>query len=1003
MLKELNYGDYLPNEKLFRNPSSEFKGVPFWSINDFLDPREVARQVLLLKEGGYGGAFFHAREGLVTPFLSEEWFDAFKAALTEAKKHDMYIWIYDELRWPSGFAGGIIPALDPKYRAKALIMICNNRAYEGKEVVATFKCMVDSNGMPINYEPAKPGESSSKYLYLTFLKYTAPLGETWYSGFSYVDLLDPEVVSKFIEVAYAPYVERFKEDIGKSIPGIFTDEPNISSSRPLRRGRMPPRGPRFPPYSLPWSDTLPKVFKEINGYDLIHKLPELFFNIGDYKRTRYDFWKTVTLLFLEAFSKQIYEWCERHGLKFTGHYLAEDTLLSQMLSIGAAMPHYEYMHIPGIDHLGMQIWNSLLTAKQVASVANQLGVERVLCETYGCTGNYPSFEDRKWIGDWLYVMGINLLNHHLVPYSLRGRRKRDYGLNFHWSQPWWKYNTLIENYFARLSYVLSRGKRIVNILVIHPIGSAWAYYSPLNDSQVRDLDEKFRRLLRLLLTLHLDFDLGDEILMEKYAKIGESKLWIGKASYDVVIIPPCYTLSESTVKLLSDFVNMGGVLIAVAPTPTLVHGEPSKELEKLLQKSYIVRKLNINELSKVLEKVPKPIIIEGDKDGNILYQLRQENEKRILFIVNISKEKEYRSLKVSIPGEFKVEKWDPFTGSISSLPAEVKDGETQVLLDLNPVGSALLVFKPGSPTRHSSSRLIKIKEVDLGGKWSIRRLDSNILVLDYCRYKINGAWSSLLPVPFVQKRLAEIGLGTRFALRFEFYSEIDLRGSDIYLVIENPKQFKKIAVNGIELKDRARDYWLDWNFVKFNISDIVGKGLNTIEVEGIVSLEPEIENLYIIGDFGVKARSKCSSLIIEEPKEIELGDLCKQGYPFYSGSVELVKNIEVYLTTETRVFVELEGLKAALGVLYVNDKEVSKVLGSSSKIEVTKFLKQGINEIKLLLVGTLRNTLGPLHYAGGDPAFVSPETFSDQANWTDEYVLKPFGIEKVKLSFFKEV
>ncbi|MCD6096579.1 MAG: hypothetical protein J7J99_08490, partial [Thermoprotei archaeon] len=98
----------MPDKEIFRNPPNEYKGAPFWSINDRLIPSEIRRQIRLLNEGGFGGAFFHAREGLVTPYLSDEWFEAFKAAVDEAKKHDMYVWIYDELRWPSGFAGGYI-------------------------------------------------------------------------------------------------------------------------------------------------------------------------------------------------------------------------------------------------------------------------------------------------------------------------------------------------------------------------------------------------------------------------------------------------------------------------------------------------------------------------------------------------------------------------------------------------------------------------------------------------------------------------------------------------------------------------------------------------------------------------------------------------------------------------------------------------------------------------------------------------------------------------------
>jgi len=465
----------LTKYEIFKNPPPEFRGVPFWSINDRLDLKEVARQIALIANCGYGGVLFHAREGLTTPFLGEEWFRAFESAVNEAKKHSIYMWIYDELCWPSGFAGGIIPAMGSEYRAKALIMIISDRAYSGNEVIATFKCKLNDGGLLYMYEVAKPGEEGDGYIYLSFINYVASPGEVWFNGLSYVDLLDSEVVRKFLDVAYDPYVKRFKDKIGKNILGVFTDEPNISSSRPgilSLRDPIPPRGSRFPIFAIPWTNNFIERFKSMNGYNVIDKLPELFFDVGSYMKTRYDFWRTITILFLEAFSKQIYEWCEEHRLKFTGHYLHEDDLLGQLIGGGAVMPHYEYQHIPGIDHLGMHIWGSLLTAKQVSSVANQLGKERVLCETYGCTGNYPSFADRKWIGDWLYAMGINFLNHHLIPYSMRGRRKRDYGLNFHWSQPWWKYNRTLEDYFARLSYVLSRGKRVVNVLVIHPIGSA---------------------------------------------------------------------------------------------------------------------------------------------------------------------------------------------------------------------------------------------------------------------------------------------------------------------------------------------------------------------------------------------------------------------------------------------------------------------------------------------------------------------------------------------------
>lgn len=106
-----------------------------------------------------------------------------------------------------------------------------------------------------------------------------------------------------------------------------------------------PRGMLFSVFTLPWTDGFLEYFEKINGYSILDRFPELFFDIGNYIKTRYDYWKTITLFFVESFSKNIFKCCEKYGLKFTGHYLAEDTLVSQLV-VGATMPHYEYMHIP---------------------------------------------------------------------------------------------------------------------------------------------------------------------------------------------------------------------------------------------------------------------------------------------------------------------------------------------------------------------------------------------------------------------------------------------------------------------------------------------------------------------------------------------------------------------------------------------------------------------------------------------------------------------------------
>ncbi|MEM4168693.1 MAG: hypothetical protein QXY99_01250 [Thermoproteota archaeon] len=71
-------------------------------------------------------------------------------------------------------------------------------------------------------------------------------------------------------------------------------------------------------------------------------------------------------------------------------------------------------------------------------------------------------------------------------------------------------------------------------------------------------------------------------------------------------------------------------------------------------------------------------------------------------------------------------------------------------------------------------------------------------------------------------------------------------------------------------------------------------------------------------------------------------------------------------------------------------------------LDVTRLVRKGVNELKVRIIGTLRNAFGPLHYAGGDPLYIGPETFEDERHWTDEYVLKRFGLEKAEIVIYEK-
>ena len=70
----------------FKNIDKKYRPVPFWSWNEKLNVPETLRQVGLMDDVGIGGFFMHARGGLQTEYMGEEWFENVTACVDEAEK-----------------------------------------------------------------------------------------------------------------------------------------------------------------------------------------------------------------------------------------------------------------------------------------------------------------------------------------------------------------------------------------------------------------------------------------------------------------------------------------------------------------------------------------------------------------------------------------------------------------------------------------------------------------------------------------------------------------------------------------------------------------------------------------------------------------------------------------------------------------------------------------------------------------------------------------------------
>ena len=369
------------SEALFRHPGSEYRAAPFWAWNCKLEREELLRQLDVLKEMGMGGAHMHVRTGMATPYLSDEFMELIQACVEKCRKEHMLAWLYDEDRWPSGAAGGMVTK-EQRYRARHLLFTANpygeqqtgkashemsgnpTRSDSGR-LLACYDITLDSNGClqrAVRIDPQAEAQGRKWYAYVE-----TDLPNPWYNNQTYVNTLDPEAIRRFLEMTHERYLQAVGKDFGGLVPAIFTDEPQFSRKSCLGFAAD------AKDVILPWSDDVPDTFRQAWGEDLLAHLPELVWELpdGQVSLIRYHYHDHIAERFASAFADQCGEWCAKHGLMLTGHMNEEPTLLSQTSVLGEAMRSYRSFQLPGIDMLCG--WWEFTTAKQAQSAVHQYG------------------------------------------------------------------------------------------------------------------------------------------------------------------------------------------------------------------------------------------------------------------------------------------------------------------------------------------------------------------------------------------------------------------------------------------------------------------------------------------------------------------------------------------------------------------------------------------------------------------------------------------------------
>ncbi|MDD6174140.1 MAG: glycosyl hydrolase [Firmicutes bacterium] len=1016
------------SEELFQNPGSEYRGTPFWAWNCELKQDELLRQLDILQQMGLGGAHMHVRTGMATPYLSDEHMALIKACVEKCKENHMLAWLYDEDRWPSGAAGGIVTK-EMQYRARHLLfttepysdrdsigestyMSGQTDRSENGYLLACYDVVLDENGCLQAAERIGEADAAKGTKWYAYVE--TPRSNPWYNNQTYANTLDKKTIRRFIEVTYERYLKTVGEDFGGAVPAIFTDEPQFS-----RKGTLGFAAEKKD-VILPWSDDVPETFRAVYGEDILAALPELFWELpgGKVSLIRYHYHDHIAERFAEAFADQCGKWCGEHGLMLTGHMMEEPTLKSQTAALGEAMRSYRSFQLPGIDMLCGAF--EFTTAKQAQSAAHQYGRPGVMSELYGVTGWSYDFRGHKLQGDWQAALGITVRVQHLAWVSMKGEAKRDYPASINYQSPWWKDYSFVENHFARVNTALTRGRPLVRVGVIHPVESYWLHWGPAEQTfgAREQLDQNFQNVTKWLLNGCIDFDFISESLLPSQCEKGSAPLCVGKMSYDTIIVPGCETLRSTTLERLEAFRRAGGKLIFLGAAPALEDAVPSERglrLWELSEKADITKEALLNVLQSARTVTVQNA--DGSRTENLIHQLREDGSGRWLFLAHSCApyHKDIpvaQKIRITMEGEYSVRLYDTQTGEIRPMESRIVNGKTVLSTTIYDLDSLLLRYETPADAVQSAP-----KQAEAG---SVRRLpvekrveytleEPNVYLMDRAEFALDDepyqpetellradnvlrsrlGWPSRIGASAQPWTVPQEKIEHSVRLRFTVVSTMDAGG--VKLALEDAR-LAAITCNGEAIPAEPDGWFTDRSIETVPLKGLK-KGSNVIEIVLPFGRRTNVEWCYLLGDFGVSVAGEYRE-IVPLPEKLGFDNVVMQRLPYYGSNItysipvrtsggQLELTVPHYDGTAVRV--ALDG--SDIG--YIAYPPYRLPLGQP---------EAGGHVIELTLLGNRENCFGPLHRADVKHSWIGPDAWRTQgASWTDSYRLTSLGLRSAPI------
>lgn len=593
--------------KEFVNPPREFSVMPFWFWNDTLKDEEIVRQIADFEAHGVYGFVIHPRIGLPDNvlWLSSEMIHAMNVAIDEAARRKMHVILYDEGMYPSGSSSGQVVARNPEHAARGLAKI-DLKSGEKLRLPEKAKLITIIN-RPGGKRVAIIDQPTGGHIRgLHFIGEGTPHQKEELPPAA--DILNPDAVISFMELVYDRYAKEFGSHFGTTILGIFTDEPSTLGRGPEKE-------------MISGNASLLTRVNMILGYDFKPYLADLWYDDSpDSKKHRIDYEHAINICLEENYYSRLGNWCKEHGIALMGHPAGS-------MDIGTE----RYFQVPGQDLVWRYVepgptaleGHHSTMAKCASSAMTNLGLRRNSNELYGAYGHKLTEDEMKWLANWCFVRGQNLLFPHAFYYSIRGprfdERPPDVGPN----AVWWDHYKPYADACSRLSWINTDSRHICEIAILGE--STW-----LPDKAAKICFQNQR-----------DFNYLEIRHLWEDASIDSSGISISDMHYKTLIIDSLSYMPEQAIPFLQILADNGRLIVM-----------KNSQYATMFKKANVVS--SPEEMLLAIDKLITRDINLSPASANIRYRHVIKGGDHYYILFNEEASEVTLELNLSVPGKYQV-------------------------------------------------------------------------------------------------------------------------------------------------------------------------------------------------------------------------------------------------------------------------------------------------------------------------------------------------------------